>query len=150
MQIASENATAAPRGRSWDMLMGWKAFITAHARPFIIYADLPEYGGVRGSGGRQNRFALLGTLLRACDLPGAYALLPEADLVRIAFESEDAARTFARTMNARKTAREGGWAGQWSFVYRDDVMEEIKAALPPPVKRARQARAAASIENAEP
>lgn len=118
------------------MLIGWNAFTTAHARPYIIYADLPELGGMRGTGGRQNKFTLLGTLLKALPLRGDYALLPEAALFRIAFEQEGDARAFADTISARKTAREGGWADQWAFLFDDGVMEKIKAVLPPPMPRA--------------
>ena len=118
------------------MLMGWKAFTAAHARPFIVYADLPEQGGTRGVGGRQKKFTLLGSLLKTLALPGEYAMLPEAELFRIAFATEGAARAFADTMGARKMAREGGWAGQWGFVFDEGVMEKIKGVLPPAKRRA--------------
>jgi hypothetical protein len=45
------------------------------------------------------------------------------------------------TMQTRKTAREGGWAGQWAFAYDDAMVEKIKAMLPPPEKRTRRTAA---------
>ena len=44
-------------------------------------------------------------------------------------------------MQTRKTAREGGWAGQWAFAYDDAMVEKIKAMLPPPEKRTRRTAA---------
>jgi hypothetical protein len=124
------------------MLTGWKAFHAAHARPYMVYADLID------AAGRQKKFTLLGALLRALPLRGDYALLPEKELIRIALERDDAARAFADTMQAPKTAREGGWAGQWAFVLDDRTVEKIKAALP--AKRGHRAKAAVSSESAEP
>jgi len=112
------------------MLMGWKAFARCAGSAVYGLCELV------GAAGRQNKFALLGTLLKALSLPGDYALLPEKELFRIALQREDTARAFVDTMQARKTAREDGWAGQWAFVYDDRAEEKIKAVLPPPVRRA--------------
>ena len=113
------------------MLKGWKAFQNAHASPYMIYADLLD------ATGRQTKFALLGTLLKALPLQGDYALLPEKDLIRIALEREDAARAFVDDDHrpARIARCEGGWAGQWAFVLDDAAVEKIRAVLPPPTKR---------------
>ena len=137
--INPPSGTVGARRRSSPMLMGWNAFTATHTRPFIVFADIPERGGVRGAGGRQNKFALLGPLLTALQLGTNYALMPEAKLFRVAFAHEEAARTFVDTMLARKTAREGGWAGQWVFAYDDAMVAKIKAMLPPPEKRMRRA-----------
>jgi hypothetical protein len=112
------------------MLMGWKAFHDVHNRPFLIYADL------LGASRRQAKFALLGSLLKALHVQGAYSLFPEKDVIRIAFERKEAARTFAQTLHARPTAREGGWAGQWAFVFDDLIVEKVRSLLPPPLSRA--------------
>ena len=111
------------------MLMGWKAFHTAHAKPFMVYADLLE------TGARQAKFALLGTLLKTLPVRGDYALFPEKETIRIAFERKEAARVFADTMYARPTAREGQWAGQWAFVFDDLLVEKAKSLLPAPARR---------------
>lgn len=110
----------------------------------MVYADLVE------ASGRQLKFVLLGTLLYAMKPNGDYAMFPEKEMLRIAFSREEAARALANTMGASKTAREGGWAGEWSVIYGDEEVEKIRAMLPPPVKRARRASASASSESVEP
>lgn len=111
------------------MLVGWNAFHAAHAKSFMVYADLLD------AGARQAKFSLLGTYLKALPVQGAYALLPEGAFIRVAFERKDAARAFTQAMCARSTAREARWAGQWAFVYDDLIVEKIKSLLPPPAKR---------------
>ena len=51
------------------------------------------------------------------------------------FEREADAATLAQALLARRTAREGGWAGQWSMVFDDDMEAKIRKVLPPPRRR---------------
>jgi hypothetical protein len=95
----------------------------------MVLADLE--GGKR----RQDRFALLAALARATAFNGAYALMPEGALIRVAFEREADALVFAESVGARKTAREGGWAGQWAFLFDTGAEATIKAVLPPSTQR---------------
>jgi hypothetical protein len=118
------------------MLKGWTAFRAAHARPYMVFADL------LGARRRQARFALLNSLVDAQQVEGDYALLPERETIRLAFERKADAEAFAGSLLARPTAREGGWAGQWAFVVDDGVEEKIKAALPPSKRRTRRPPAA--------
>ena len=119
------------------MLKGWTDFQAAHVRPYIVYGDLPE--GRR----RQARFALLATLADAQQPAGDFALFPEKEMIRVAFEREIDAQAFADSLLARRTAREGGWAGQWAFTFDDGMEEKIRAALPPSPKRRPHPKAAA-------
>jgi hypothetical protein len=119
------------------MLKGWTAFLAAHARPYIVFADLLEPRR------RQTRFALLASLAEAQHPEGDYALFPESEFIRIAFEHEADAQAFAGSLLARRNAREGGWAGQWAFVFDDGVEEKIRAALPPSPRRIPRRKAAA-------
>jgi hypothetical protein len=118
------------------MRKGWTAFHAAHARPYIVFADLLE------TRRRQTRFDLLGSLADALLLKGDYALMPEKDVIRIVIETEPDARKFADAVQARPAAREGGWGGQAAFIM-DDVMEEkIRATLPPAPPRRWSGKAA--------
>lgn len=103
-------------------LMPWNDFHEANARAYMVFADVDAR--------LQTRFALLNSLAKAMGLKGGYALFPEKDIVRVAFERDDDATKFAVAVNARRTARESGWAGQWSFVFDHGVEEKIRAALP--------------------
>jgi len=98
---------------------------------------------VSAAGGRQARFALLGSLAEALQLEGDYALFPEKEMIRLAFEDEGDAQAFAEALLARRTARKGGWAGQWAFTFDDGMEEKIRAALPPSPKRGPRRKAAA-------
>lgn len=110
-------------------LLGWTAFHAAHGRPFIIFADLAPPTR------RQTRFALLARLADVLNLRGDYALLPEGRLIRLVFELEPDARVFSEAVQARKTAREGGWVGQWWFHIDPEVEAAIKFALPAQPRR---------------
>jgi hypothetical protein len=50
--------------------------------------------------------------------------------IHIVFERDDDATKFAIAVNARRTAREGGWAGQWAFNYDSEMESAIWATLP--------------------
>jgi hypothetical protein len=119
------------------MLKGWTAFHAAHVRSYIVFADLI------GPRRRQARFSLLGSLAEALQLEGDYALFPEKEAIRLAFEHEGDAQAFADALLALRTAREGGWAGQWAFVFDDGMEEKIRAALPPSPRRHSRRTAAA-------
>ncbi len=114
-------------------LLGWTAFHAAHGRPYIIFADLAPPAR------RQTRFALLASLADVLNLRGDYALLPDGPLIRVVFELEPDARVFAEAVQARKTEREGGWAGQWWFQIDPEIEAAIKFVLPAP-RRPRAAR----------
>jgi len=101
----------------------WEDFHEANARPFVIFAD--------GDSRIQSRFALLNSLAKAMPFKGNYALFPDRELIRLAFERDDDATKFAVAVNARRTAREDGWAGQWSFNYDAEMESAIRATLPP-------------------
>ena len=111
-------------------LLSWPAFHEAHGHPYILFVDLLE------ARRRQSRFALLGSLAGALNLKGAYALLPEKETIRIVFEREADAAALAQALLARRTAREGGWAGQWAVVFDDDMEAKIRNVLPAPKRRA--------------
>jgi hypothetical protein len=108
-------------------LMRWDAFHESHHRPFMVFADVD--GRVR------TRFALLSSLVAAMDLKGSYALNPEEERIRVAFERDIDAQKFADAVKARKTAREGGWAGQWAFIFNAEMEATIKSLLSPASKR---------------
>jgi hypothetical protein len=76
------------------------------------------------------------TLIDGMNLKGDYALSPEGDLIRLVFQREADASTFAAAVQAPKTAREGGWAGQWSFHFDAKMEAAIRAALPEKKPRA--------------
>ena len=111
------------------MLVGWNAFKAAHARSFMVYADLLD------ASQRQLKFTMLGSLLKELRLDGDYALFPEKEQIRIALERKESARALAGELYARPAARESGWAGQWAFVFDDIVMEKIRSLLPQPARR---------------
>jgi hypothetical protein len=119
------------------MLKGWTDFHAANVRPYIVYADLFEPRR------RQARFALLASLADAQQPTGDFALFPETEMIRVAFEHDADAQAFADSLLARRTAREGGWAGQWAFVFDDGMEEKIRAALPPSPQRRPRRKAAA-------
>jgi hypothetical protein len=114
-------------------LMRWGDFQEANARPFMVFADVD----VR----LQTRFTLLNSLAEAMAFKGGYALFPDRDLVRIAFERDDDATKFAVAVNARRMARESGWAGQWSFNYDSEMESAIRAALPSAPRKSSGTRA---------
>jgi len=95
-------------------LMRWDCFQAAHPRPQMIFANLD---GARS----QARFDLLRRMIQTMVLPGSYALHPQEGLIRVAVERDADALKFAAGVQARRTAREGGWAGQWAFLYDDKV-----------------------------
>jgi hypothetical protein len=111
-------------------LLAWKAFHAANGRSYIVFAELDS--AVR----RQTRFAMLATLASAMNPKGDYALLPEDNLIRLVFEREADASTFAAAVQARTTAREGGWSGQWWFEFNAEMEAAIRAALPEKKPRA--------------
>jgi hypothetical protein len=104
-------------------VMRWDAFNAAHPRPFMIFADYEE--------GRQSGFELLRRLAVSMLPRGNIALRPEKGLIRIAFELEADAKKFAENVQARKTAREGGWAGQWAFEHDVETQQAIDNLLAP-------------------
>jgi hypothetical protein len=53
----------------------------------------------------------------------------------VAFERDIDAQKFADAVKARKTAREGGWAGQWAFIFNAEMEATIKSLLSPASKR---------------
>jgi hypothetical protein len=108
-------------------LMRWDAFHESHHRPFMVFADV--------DGRMRTRFALLSSLVAAMDLKGSYALNPEKGRIRVAFERDIDAQKLAAAVKARKTAREGGWAGQWAFIFNAEMEATIKSLLPPASKR---------------
>lgn len=114
-------------------LLSWPAFHDRHASAYLVFADLEEPRR------RQPRFAMLASLAKAMNLQGAFALSPDEQVIRVAFERADDALKFAQGVGARKTAREGGWAGQWWFTFDEETEAAIKAALPHPPKRSRSA-----------
>jgi hypothetical protein len=100
-------------------LLSWPAFQEKHSRAYTIFADLD------GARRRQVRYDLLSALAKTLTLRGSYALMPESEIIRLAFERADDALLFAQAVGAHKTAREDGWAGQWSF----SLDEEKEAAI---------------------
>jgi hypothetical protein len=105
-------------------LLSWKAFHAAHARRYIVFADL------RAPLRRQQRFELMSSLIYGMNPKGVFALLPEENFIRIVFERDTDVAAFTGAVQARKTAREGGWAGQWRFDFDAELETTIKAALP--------------------
>jgi hypothetical protein len=114
--------------------LGWNAFNAAHARPYIVFADFDA------SGSRQTRFAMLARLANGMNPKGDYALLPEDNFIRVVFQQESDAVAFAGGVMARKTAREGGWAGQWWFDFDAETEAVIRTALPEKKPRAASRR----------
>jgi hypothetical protein len=103
-------------------MMRWNDFQDANARPFVVFADADSRV--------QTRFALLNSLAEAMPLKGNYALFPDKNLIRLAFERDDDATKFAIAVKAQRSAREGGWAGQWSFNCDAAMENAIMALLP--------------------
>jgi hypothetical protein len=103
-------------------LISWSAFHEAHGQVFIIFADVEARA--------QTRFALLNRLAVVMQLKGAYAFHSEPGVIRLAFKRKSDAVKFAAIIQALKTGREGGWAGQWAFLFDDEVEEKIRAVLP--------------------
>ena len=114
-------------------LLSWPAFQEQHGPAYLVFADLEEPFR------RQTRFALLASLANGLSLQGSFALSPDEQVVRVAFARADDAMLFAQSVGARITAREGGWAGQWSFLMGVEAEAAIKAALPPQGPRRRAA-----------
>lgn len=109
-------------------LRRWDAFHQAHDRVFVVFADLV--------GGRsQARFELLMRLAHALQLSGNYALSPGKAVIRIVLALEGDARKFADALQARETARESGWAGQWVSRVDADIEAAIAACMPPTARR---------------
>jgi hypothetical protein len=112
-----------PRRRKDIMgMMRWSAFHGRHPRSFMIFADL--------DGRSQNSFELLNSVAEAMALGGNYALHPEQGLIRLAFECEADAQKFADSVQAHRSAREGGWSGQWAFRLNTPAVAAIRALLP--------------------
>jgi len=118
--------------------MRWDAFQAAYPRPQIIFAD--------GDGDRsQARFDLLRRLVQATRLTGSWALYPEDGLIRVVFEHEADAAKLAAALHAHRSPREGGWAGQWAFIYDNRAEEAIKAQLPRTAPRHPSVRAGGKL-----
>ena len=112
-------------------IMRWIDFNEAYQRPYMIFADFPH--------GQPSGFELLRRLAMAMDLMGSFALFPEVGFIRLAFELDQDAVTFAEGVKAKRTAREGGWSGQWAFGF-DAKMQKTIEALLEPIKRAAKPR----------
>jgi hypothetical protein len=51
-------------------------------------------------------------------------------------------------MHARKTAREGAWAGQWAFIFDAKKEATIKSLLPPALEqRSARCRSSATFDS---
>jgi len=115
-------------------VMRWGAFTAAHPRPYVIFAD-------RGQGQfPQAAYELLRRHILKMAPEGSFSLYPEEGFIRVAFELETDAMKFAAGLRAKRTAREGGWVGQWSFAYDEKAAKTIESLLEP-LKRAGTTRA---------
>jgi hypothetical protein len=115
------------RSRARSAVMAWDAFHKAHPNAFMIFADLDRRD--------QQRFTLLGTLIANMGVKGRYALYPESNLIRVAFELAADAASFASLVHARRTTREDGWAEQWELALDDAKASALQSQLPTQPKR---------------
>jgi hypothetical protein len=108
-------------------VMRWDQFNQSHSRSYMVFAD----AGPKGLG-----FELLRRLAVAMNPQGNLAFLPEERFTRIAFEHDADAEKFAAGVGAKRTAREGGWAGQWAFANDENMHAAVEALLGTPKRAA--------------
>ena len=104
-------------------ILRWDAFNNTHHRPYVVFADCPER--------QQSCFDLLRRLAVAMRPTGDLALFPDEGFVRIIFELNTDAEKFADGVQAKRTAREGGWVGQWAFGLDEKMARTIETVLNP-------------------
>lgn len=110
-------------------LMRWNEFHEAHYRPSVVFAD---FEGVR----YQAAYELIGRLIGSLDLIGNYALQPEPECIRLAFERDVDAEKFASVVSARRVIREEDrWALQWSFRMNGSTEKTMRALLSDRVRK---------------
>ena len=102
-------------------VLRWDDFNNTHVRPYMIFADI-------GLG--HTRFDLLRQFAVAMAPQGDLAMLPEGGFIRLGFELDTDAEKFAAAVQAKRTAREGGWAGQWAFAFDKKTANIIQGLLP--------------------
>jgi hypothetical protein len=112
-------------------IMGWKAFTDSYHRPYMIFADVAQ------GQSEQTHFEVLRRLAVAMDPKGSFALFPEDGYIRVAFELDQDAKKFAAGVQAQRTAREDGWAGQWAFGYDEKMQKKIEILLEPHKRKAK-------------
>jgi hypothetical protein len=141
-QLAFHTEQTMAKASSAEMgQMGWSAFHQAYPHACMLFVDLDK------SVAKQARFQQLRTVVAQLGMVGRYAMLPEEALIRVAFEREADAVKVADALQARRTAREGGWAGQWAMLLDRGAVEKIESILAAVPKRARPGNAGSKLKS---